>query len=78
MVIGTKVEWVMGKRVEAREDQLKEIQHSWTLAWVTGLVEVSNHLCVELTTAKKKKERNNKRWTHLWACMTVTDCMVEK
>ena len=40
----------MGKRVGAREDQLKEIQHSWTLAWVTGLVEVSNHLCVELTT----------------------------
>ena len=46
----------MGKRVGAREDQLKEVQHSWTLAWVTGLVEVSNHLCVELTTAKKKKE----------------------
>lgn len=60
MVIGTKVEWVMGKRVEAREDQLKEIQHSWTLAWVTGLVEVSNHLCVELTTAKKKKKETIK------------------
>ena len=30
MVIGTKVEWVMGKRVGARRDQLKEIQHSWS------------------------------------------------
>ena len=28
-VIGTKVEWEMGKGVGVRRDQLKEIQHPW-------------------------------------------------
>lgn len=64
--LGLKWEWVMGKRVGARGGQLKEIQHSWLKhGWQDWLKFL-------------QPNKNNKRWTHLWECMTVADCMVEK